>query len=41
MARRKGVEMPIAEAVDSVLAGRLDINEAIAGLLSRPIGAEI
>jgi glycerol-3-phosphate dehydrogenase (NAD(P)+) len=41
MARRKGVEMPIAEAVDSVLAGRLDIDEAIAGLLSRPIGAEI
>jgi len=40
MARRKQVEMPIAEAVDDVLAGRLGINEAIARLLARPIGAE-
>jgi glycerol-3-phosphate dehydrogenase (NAD(P)+) len=41
MARGKNIEMPIAEAVDHVLAGRLDIDEAIAGLLSRPIGAEV
>jgi glycerol-3-phosphate dehydrogenase (NAD(P)+) len=41
MARKKNIEMPIAEAVDHVLAGRLDIDEAIAGLLSRPIGAEV
>src|SRR5690606_26271120 len=41
MARRKQVEMPIAEAVDDVLAARLSIDDAIARLLSRPIGAEV
>jgi glycerol-3-phosphate dehydrogenase (NAD(P)+) len=41
LARSKGVEMPIAEAVDDVLAGRLPVNEAIARLLSRPMGAEV
>jgi glycerol-3-phosphate dehydrogenase (NAD(P)+) len=41
MARRKKVEMPIAEAVDDVLAGRLNIDDAIARLLARPIGAEV
>lgn len=37
LARRAGVEMPIAEAVDAVLAERLSIDAAIEGLLSRPI----
>jgi glycerol-3-phosphate dehydrogenase (NAD(P)+) len=41
MAHKKNVEMPIAEAVDDVLAGRLNIDDAIARLLSRPIGAEV
>jgi glycerol-3-phosphate dehydrogenase (NAD(P)+) len=41
LARSKGVEMPIAEAVDDVLAGRLPVNEAIARLLARPMGAEV
>jgi glycerol-3-phosphate dehydrogenase (NAD(P)+) len=41
LARSKGVEMPIAEAVDDVLAGRRPVEEAIARLLSRPIGAEV
>jgi glycerol-3-phosphate dehydrogenase (NAD(P)+) len=40
MARARGIEMPIAEAVDDVLAGRLDVDGAIARLLSRPMGAE-
>jgi glycerol-3-phosphate dehydrogenase (NAD(P)+) len=40
MARSKNVGMPIAEAVDDVLSGRLDIEGAIARLLSRPPGAE-
>jgi glycerol-3-phosphate dehydrogenase (NAD(P)+) len=39
-AHAKGIDMPIAEAVDDVLAGRLDIDGAIARLLSRPMGAE-
>jgi glycerol-3-phosphate dehydrogenase (NAD(P)+) len=41
MAQEKNVEMPIAQAVDDVLAGRLDIDGAIARLLSRPMGAEV
>ena len=40
MAHAKNVGMPIAEAVDDVLNGRLDIEGAIARLLSRPTGAE-
>jgi glycerol-3-phosphate dehydrogenase (NAD(P)+) len=41
MARKKNVEMPIAEAVDDVLAERLSIDDAIARLLARPTGAEV
>jgi glycerol-3-phosphate dehydrogenase (NAD(P)+) len=41
MARDRKVEMPIAEAVDDVLAGRVDIEGAMARLLARPIGAEV
>jgi glycerol-3-phosphate dehydrogenase (NAD(P)+) len=41
MARAKQVDMPIAEAVDDVLAGRVGIDDAIARLLSRPMGAEV
>jgi len=40
MARSRKVEMPIAEAVDDILAGRTQIGEAVTRLLSRPIGAE-
>jgi glycerol-3-phosphate dehydrogenase (NAD(P)+) len=39
-ARAKKVEMPIAEAVAAVLAGKLGIDSAIAGLLSRPLRQE-
>ena len=39
-ARTKKVEMPIAEAVAAVLAGKLGIDAAIAGLLSRPLRQE-
>lgn len=41
IARKHTIEMPIAEAVDDVLAGRLDIDGAMARLLARPIGAEV
>lgn len=41
MAREKDIEMPVCEAVAAVLAGRLQIDEAIARLLARPIGAEV
>lgn len=38
--RELGIEMPICEAVDAVTAGKLDIDRAIEGLLSRPFRAE-
>jgi glycerol-3-phosphate dehydrogenase (NAD(P)+) len=40
LARAKGVDMPIAEAVDAVLAGRATIDEAIDALMSRPLKSE-
>ena len=40
MARARGVEMPIAEAVEALLAGRARIDEAIAALMTRPSRAE-
>ena len=36
LARKLGVETPICEAVSAVLAGEIDVDAAIAGLLSRP-----
>jgi glycerol-3-phosphate dehydrogenase (NAD(P)+) len=40
MAKERGVEMPIAEAVDAILAGRIDVDQAIEMLLMRPLKAE-
>jgi glycerol-3-phosphate dehydrogenase (NAD(P)+) len=40
LARAKEVDMPIAEAVDAVIAGRSTMDEAIEGLMSRPLKAE-
>ncbi|HEY8268389.1 MAG TPA: NAD(P)H-dependent glycerol-3-phosphate dehydrogenase, partial [Xanthobacteraceae bacterium] len=40
LARNKGVDMPIAQTVDALLAGRVGIDEAIALLLARPLKAE-
>jgi glycerol-3-phosphate dehydrogenase (NAD(P)+) len=40
LARRKRVDMPICAAVDDLLAGRTDVDAAMAGLLSRPLKAE-
>ncbi len=40
-ARQKAVEMPICEAIDAVLAGRLGVDDAIAQLLARPLKAEV
>jgi glycerol-3-phosphate dehydrogenase (NAD(P)+) len=39
-ARAAGVEMPIAEAVAALLAGRLTVEAATAALLARPLRAE-
>lgn len=40
-ARARGVDMPIAQAVDDILGRRLDVTEAIEALLTRPFKAEI
>lgn len=40
MARARTIDMPIAAAVDAVLAGRLGIDDAIESLLTRPFRAE-
>jgi glycerol-3-phosphate dehydrogenase (NAD(P)+) len=40
LARRVGVEMPICEAVAALLAGAISVDEAILGLLSRPLKSE-
>ncbi|MGO9389202.1 NAD(P)H-dependent glycerol-3-phosphate dehydrogenase [Rhodoblastus sp.] len=39
-ARDLGIEMPIAEEVTAILAGRVDVGEAIEALMSRPFKAE-
>jgi len=40
LAREKGIEMPICEAVSAVLAGEMDVDAGITALLSRPFRAE-
>lgn len=40
LAEREGVEMPICAAVAAILAGEVGVDEAILGLLSRPLKAE-
>jgi glycerol-3-phosphate dehydrogenase (NAD(P)+) len=40
LAREKGIEMPIVDAVDSLIAGRATVDEVLGALLSRPPRAE-
>ncbi len=40
LARAKGIEMPIAEAVNAIVEGRVTVDAAIAGLMQRPFKAE-
>jgi glycerol-3-phosphate dehydrogenase (NAD(P)+) len=40
LARKKGVDMPIVEAVDALVSGRSNVDEVLDGLLSRPPRAE-
>jgi glycerol-3-phosphate dehydrogenase (NAD(P)+) len=40
LAQAHGLEMPISAAVDNILEGRLDIDEALDGLMRRPIKPE-
>ena len=40
LARARGIEMPISEAVASVVEGEFSVDEAILALLMRPVRAE-
>ena len=40
LADRIGVEMPIAGAINDVIAGRCSLDQAIERLLARPAGDE-
>ena len=40
LAREKGIDMPIAEAVDTLIAGRATVDEVLGALLSRPPKSE-
>jgi glycerol-3-phosphate dehydrogenase (NAD(P)+) len=39
-ARTKGIDMPVASAVDAVIGGRLSVDKAIEALMLRPIKSE-
>jgi glycerol-3-phosphate dehydrogenase (NAD(P)+) len=40
LAHQHGIDMPIAEAVDGIIEGRLLVDEAITALMQRPLKAE-
>jgi glycerol-3-phosphate dehydrogenase (NAD(P)+) len=40
VAAATGTDMPICEAVNAIVEGRLEVDAAIAALLSRPFRAE-
>jgi glycerol-3-phosphate dehydrogenase (NAD(P)+) len=40
IARERGIDAPIISAVAAILAGRLTINDAVSGLMTRPLRAE-
>ena len=40
LAKAKGVDMPIVDAVDALIAGRANVDEVLGALLSRPPKAE-
>ena len=40
LAREAGTDAPIIHAVDAILAGRISIDDAIGGLMARPLKTE-
>ncbi|HML27445.1 MAG TPA: hypothetical protein PKE16_01140 [Hyphomicrobium sp.] len=40
LAQEHGIDMPIAEAVNGIIEGRLLVDEAITALMQRPLKAE-
>jgi glycerol-3-phosphate dehydrogenase (NAD(P)+) len=41
LAREKGIDMPIVDAVDALIAGRANVDEVLGALLSRPPKSEV
>jgi glycerol-3-phosphate dehydrogenase (NAD(P)+) len=41
LAREKGIDMPIVDAVDALIAGRADVEQVLEGLLARPAKFEV
>ena len=41
LARAKGIDMPIAEAVEAVIADRLTLDQAVDALMQRPLRREV
>jgi glycerol-3-phosphate dehydrogenase (NAD(P)+) len=40
LAKNKGIDMPIVDAVDALVAGRAGVDEVLGALLSRPSKSE-
>jgi len=40
MARSNGIEAPIVDAVDRILAGSVTVHDAVAELMARPLKSE-
>jgi glycerol-3-phosphate dehydrogenase (NAD(P)+) len=40
LARERGIEMPIVDAVDALIAGRANVDEVLGAILSRPPKSE-
>jgi glycerol-3-phosphate dehydrogenase (NAD(P)+) len=40
LARERGIDMPIVDAIDALIAGRANVDEVLDGLLSRPSKSE-
>jgi glycerol-3-phosphate dehydrogenase (NAD(P)+) len=40
LATARGVDMPIAQSVDAIVAGRISVDAAVEALLARPSKAE-
>jgi glycerol-3-phosphate dehydrogenase (NAD(P)+) len=40
LARERGIDMPIVDAVDALIAGRANIDQVLEALLSRPPRSE-
>jgi glycerol-3-phosphate dehydrogenase (NAD(P)+) len=40
LARERGIDMPIVDAVDALIAGRANVDEVLEALLSRPPKSE-